>query len=57
MITVVDMEDLAVQRHVNADIQVLPMPGVTMVILRQSLALDEFPLRNAAVKNTSKAAI
>jgi len=43
------MKDLAIYCHVYANIEVLPVPEITMVILRQSLSLHEPALWNATV--------
>ena len=41
------MEELAVEAHVHANIDIHPVPVVTHVILGKTVSLDQLPLGNA----------
>ena len=41
------MEELAVEAHVHADIDVHPVPVVTHVILGKTMSLDQLSLGNS----------
>ena len=45
LVAVVDVEDLAVEGDIDTHVEVLPVPVVPHVILRQSLSLDQFACR------------
>ena len=43
-VTVVDMEDLSVEGDIQTEVEVLPVPALTHVILGELLTLDQFTL-------------
>jgi len=45
-VAAVDVEDLAIEGAVNAQVEILPVPELTKVILGQPLALDQLTLWN-----------
>lgn len=49
LVTVVNVEHLAIEGDINAEVEVLPVPKVTKVILREPLSLDQLPLGDPTV--------
>lgn len=48
-VTVSDVEDLSIKGNIRLIVEILPMPDIADVILRQPLSLDKFTLWHARV--------